>query len=165
MNHRVSLHGLSIDRDLFALVNDQALPQTGIDPDTFWSGFSDLISELTPKNRALLARREELETLINEWHAERRGTPHDPKSYRAFLYDIGYLAPEGPDFSVSTQGVDPEITAIPGPQLPRGGDGNAISGNGMSHGMSDPSDGSGEAVRRYNPALAPLCSGIALRRR
>jgi len=113
----MSLHGLSIDRDLFALINDQALPQTGIDPDAFWSGFSDLISDLTPKNRALLARREELETLINEWHAERRGTPHDPESYRTFLYDIGYLAPEGPDFSVSTQGVDQEITAIPGPQL------------------------------------------------
>ena len=111
------MHGLSIDRDLFALINDQALPHIGIDPDAFWSGFSDLISELTPKNRALLARREELETLINEWHAERRGTPHDPKSYRAFLYDIGYLAPEGPDFSVSTQGIDPEITTIPGPQL------------------------------------------------
>ena len=80
--------------------------------------FSGLISELTPKNRALLARREELETLINEWHAERRGIPHDPKSYRAFLYDIGYLAHlKGLDFSVSTQGIDPEITAIPGPQL------------------------------------------------
>ena len=113
----MSLHGLSIDRDLFALINDQALPQTGIDPDTFWSGFAGLISDLTPTNRALLARREELETLINQWHTERRGTPHDPKSYRTFLYDIGYLAPEGPDFSVSTQGVDQEITAIPGPQL------------------------------------------------
>ncbi|HBP84286.1 MAG TPA: malate synthase G, partial [Gammaproteobacteria bacterium] len=117
MNDRVSLHGLSIDRDLFALINDQALPHIGIAHEAFWSGFSDLISELTPKNRALLARREELETLINEWHAERRGIPHDPKSYRAFLSDIGYLAPEGPDFSVSTQGIDPEITAIPGPQL------------------------------------------------
>ena len=117
MNDRVSLHGLSIDRDLFALINDQALPHIGIAHESFWSGFSDLISELTPKNRALLARREELETLINEWHAERRGIPHDPKSYRAFLSDIGYLAPEGPDFSVSTQGIDPEITAIPGPQL------------------------------------------------
>ena len=90
----MSLHGLSIDRDLFALVNDQALPQTGIDPDAFWSGFSDLISELTPKNRALLARREELETLINEWHAERRGTPHDPKSYRAaFISALRIMGP------------------------------------------------------------------------
>ena len=111
------MHGLSIDSGLFALINDQALPNIGIDPDAFWSGFSGLISELTPKNRALLARREELETLINEWHTERRGTPHDPKSYRAFLYDIGYLAPEGPDFGVSTEGIDPEITTIPGPQL------------------------------------------------
>ena len=117
MNNRISLHGLTVDRDLFALINDQALPQTGIDPDAFWSGFSDLISELTPRNRALLARRKELETLINEWHAERCGTPHDPESYRAFLYDIGYITPEGPDFTVSTQGVDQEITAIPGPQL------------------------------------------------
>ncbi|MAF07282.1 MAG: malate synthase G [Acidiferrobacteraceae bacterium] len=117
MSNRTLLHGLSVDNDLFALINDEALPETGIDADSFWAGFARLIKDLTPKNRALLARREELEAAIDQWHKAHRGSPHDAKAYRAFLSDIGYLAPEGPDFSATTRDVDEEITAIPGPQL------------------------------------------------
>ena len=72
---------------------------------------------MTSKNRALLARREALEAAIDEWHKEHRDKPHDPDAYRAFLSDIDYLVPEGPDFNATTRDVDDEITTIPGPQL------------------------------------------------
>ena len=117
MSYQTPLHGLSVDNDLLVLINDQALPETGIDPDTFWSGFGQIIRDLTSKNRALLERREALEAAIDEWHKKHRDEPHDPDAYRTFLGDIGYLAPEGPDFSATTSDVDDEITTIPGPQL------------------------------------------------
>ena len=117
MSYQTPLHGLSVDNDLLVLINDQALPETGIDPDTFWSGFAQIIRDLTSKNLALLERREALEAAIDEWHKKHRDEPHDPDAYRTFLGDIGYLAPEGPDFSATTSDVDDEITTIPGPQL------------------------------------------------
>ena len=117
MSYRTPLHDLSVDNDLLTLINDQVLPETGIDPDTFWSGFAQIIQDLTSKNRALLARRKALEAAIDEWHKEHFGKPHDPDAYRAFLSDIDYLVPEGPDFNATTRDVDDEITTIPGPQL------------------------------------------------
>ncbi|HJP07228.1 MAG TPA: hypothetical protein QF882_07230, partial [Arenicellales bacterium] len=68
MNGSTTLHGLTIENDLLSLINDEVLPGTGIDAGTFWSGFSGIIEDLTPKNRALLTRRQTLETAINEWH-------------------------------------------------------------------------------------------------
>ena len=117
MNGSTTLHGLTIENDLLSLINDEVLPGTGIDAGTFWSGFSGIIEDLTPKNRALLTRRQTLETAINEWHRARRGRPHDAQAYHAFLFEIGYLTPDGPDLKVTTDNVDDEITAIPGPQL------------------------------------------------
>jgi len=117
VSYRTPLHGLSVDNDLLTLINNQVLPETGIDSDTFWSGFAQVIQDLTPKNRALLAQREALEAAIDEWHTAHRGTPHDSNAYQAFLRDIGYLVPEGPDFHATTRDVDEEITTIPGPQL------------------------------------------------
>ncbi len=72
---------------------------------------------LGPKNRALLARRDELQASIDAWHRARRGAPLDAAAYRAFLTEIGYLVPEGPDFTIDTANVDPELASIPGPQL------------------------------------------------
>ena len=117
MSENTTLHGLTVNSDLLALINGEALPATGIDTDNFWAGFARIIKDLTPKNRALLARREELEAAIDEWHRGNHGKAHDAKAYRAFLTEIGYLVPEGPDFSATTRDVDEEITAIPGPQL------------------------------------------------
>ena len=117
MNGRTTVHGLAVDDRLLSLINQETLPTTGIDPEAFWAGFAAIIKDLTPKNRALLETRESLERAINEWHRSRKGAAHDAKAYRAFLEEIGYLVPEGPNFEATTKDVDDEITAIPGPQL------------------------------------------------
>jgi malate synthase len=117
MNERVSRNGLKVSKQLAAFVEEAALPGTGVSADAFWSGFSDLIHNLGPKNRALLVKREQIQAQIDAWHVAQRGQSHDRVAYLEFLTQIGYLVPEGPDFEIDTQNVDPEISAIPGPQL------------------------------------------------
>ncbi len=102
---------------LARFIEDEALPGTGITAGTFWSGLAGLAGDFAPQNRALLARREELQTKIDAWHIARRGQPHDHAAYKAYLAEIGYLLPEGPAFTIETQNADPEIATIPGPQL------------------------------------------------
>ena len=117
MTDRIEKFGLKVARSLHDMIEQEALPGTGIDSDRFWKGLSEVVHELGPKNRALLAKREELQAKIDAWHRERRGQPHDAAAYTAFLKEIGYLVPQSPDFSVETSDVDPEIASIPGPQL------------------------------------------------
>jgi malate synthase len=117
MTDRIEKSGLKVARPLHDLLEHEVLPLTGVAPDQFWKGFSDLVHGLGPKNRALLARRDELQSSIDAWHRARRGAPLDAAAYRAFLADIGYLVPEGPDFTIDTANVDPELASIPGPQL------------------------------------------------
>ena len=117
MTERVDRHGLNVARELDDFINAEALPGTGVDGDAFWSGFSAIVRNLTPKNRALLAKRDELQSKIDAWHLERRGQRHDPESYKAFLAEIGYLVPEGEDFEITTANVDAEIAHTAGPQL------------------------------------------------
>ncbi|GAA6174971.1 malate synthase G [Sulfitobacter pacificus] len=114
---RIDKQGLQVDTALVSFVEDMALPGTGVAADAFWTGFSALVHDLGPKNRALLEKRSELQRQIDDWHKARQGQPHDADAYAAFLRDIGYLVPEGPDFAIETKGVDPEIAAVPGPQL------------------------------------------------
>ncbi|UWQ02751.1 malate synthase G [Aliiroseovarius crassostreae] len=109
--------GLSVAAELAAFLEDRALPGTGVDAGAFWSGFADLVADLMPKNRALLERRSALQKQLDTWHIAHRGQSHDPMAYRSFLEEIGYLVPEGPDFEIGTENVDPEIALIPGPQL------------------------------------------------
>jgi malate synthase len=117
MTDRTNRAGLQVDGVLARFVEDEALPGTGISPETFWSGFASLLAEFAPVNRDLLARREGLQAEIDAWHIARRGTSHDHAAYKAFLTGIGYLLPEGPDFAIETADVDPEIASVPGPQL------------------------------------------------
>ena len=117
MNGRTRIAGLTVENGLLDLINNEILPGSGIDQAAFWAGFSSIVDDLSEQNRALLATRQQLEQAINNWHLARRGQDHDPAAYRDFLYEIGYLVEEGPDFAVSTGNVDPEITAIAGPQL------------------------------------------------
>ncbi|MCA3440605.1 MAG: malate synthase G [Rhodobacter sp.] len=117
MADRKTLHGLQVDAALASFVEDRALPGTGIAPDAFWAGLSALIHDLGPENRALLARREDLQAKIDAWHIAHRAQPHDHEAYKAFLQEIGYLLPEGPDFQIGTGPADPEIALVPGPQL------------------------------------------------
>lgn len=117
MSNRVEVSGLQVDSRLHAFINDEALQGTGIAPDRFWRGLAALIADMAPRNSALLAKRDELQNRIDSWHIERRGQPFDAHAYKAFLSEIGYLVPEGPDFSIETTNVDPEIADIPGAQL------------------------------------------------
>jgi malate synthase len=117
MAQRVEKQGLKVDRRLVEFVEAQALPGTGVSEAAFWEGFSKLVHDLGPKNRALLAKREDIQAKIDAWHLARRGQAQDMAAYEAFLREIGYLLPEGPDFAITTGGVDPEIATVPGPQL------------------------------------------------
>ena len=117
MTQCIDTHGLQVDSDLYAFITHSAIPGTGVDADSFWAEFSAIVDDLTAENRALLDKRDSLQAQIDAWHRSHRGETHDPAAYRAFLSQIGYLVEEGPDFSVSTVGVDDEITTIAGPQL------------------------------------------------
>ena len=117
MTERVHAGGLQVARELHDFINQEALPGTGVEAEAFWNGFGRLVADLAPKNRALLARRDELQAAIDAWHSERAGTPHDAAAYKAFLSDIGYLLPEGDDFRIGTANVDEEIATLAGPQL------------------------------------------------
>ena len=117
MAARIRIEGLQVDSGLADFLNTRALPGTGVDPASFWKGFAALLTDLAPKNRALLAKREDLQARIDSWHRARRGQIHDPQAYKDFLTEIGYLLPEGGDFQIDTAHVDPEIAEVPGPQL------------------------------------------------
>ncbi|MDP5306609.1 malate synthase G [Paracoccus spongiarum] len=114
---REDRNGLRVDRRLARFIEDEALPGTGIAADRFWAGLAALVHEFGPRNRALLARRDELQAQIDAWHRDHRDRPHDREGYKAFLRDIGYLVPEGGDFAIDTANTDPEIAQVPGPQL------------------------------------------------
>ncbi|MHA3913739.1 malate synthase G [Halovulum sp. GXIMD14793] len=117
MQQRVELNGLQVADKLKSFIEDRALPGTGVAADSFWSALSALISDLAPKNKALLDKRTAIQTQIDDWHKARKGQPHDAAAYEAFLRQIGYLLPEGSDFQIETQNTDPEIALTPGPQL------------------------------------------------
>jgi malate synthase len=117
MADRITVHGLSVAPVLFDFIEKEALPGTGIASDAFWRGFSDLANRLAPRNRALLAVRDRLQSQIDEWHTARRGKAIDKAAYESFLRSIGYLEPEGPDFTITTPEVDPEVALLAGPQL------------------------------------------------
>jgi malate synthase len=111
----IERHGLSIDDRLDDFITGKALPDTGIKPEDFWRGFSELIRDLAPKNRVLLEKRDRLQAKIDAWwktHADA-----SIAAQQEFLTEIGYLLPEGADFKIETAGIDPEIATIAGPQL------------------------------------------------
>ena len=117
MTDRVVVGNLRVARSLYDFINAEALPGTGIDPDSFWAGVDKVVTDLTPRNDALLARRDELAEQIDRYHRQRVIGGIDPAEYKRFLADIGYLLPEPGDFTITTSGVDPEITETAGPQL------------------------------------------------
>ena len=117
MKKRLLRYNLSIERSLVDFIENLALPGTGISEDNFWHGLSSLVEQLTPENRALLIKREELQSKIDSWHKARRNMPHDHEAYKSYLKEIGYLVEEKENFSVKTENVDPEISTIAGPQL------------------------------------------------
>ena len=117
MTNRITHNGLKIDARLIDFIETRALPGSGVSSASFWEGFAAAVAELMPRNRALLEKRETIQRQIDDWHKARKGQPIDMAAYKAFLSEIGYLVPEGPDFQITTTGTDPEIATTPGPQL------------------------------------------------
>ncbi|MGK9167880.1 malate synthase G [Inquilinus limosus] len=117
MTSYVSRHTLKVAPPLADLVEGEIVPGTGVAPDAFWRHLAAIVTDLGPVNRALLEERDRLQKQIDAWHEGRRGQAFDPAEYRAFLTGIGYLREEGPDFTIDTANVDPEIATIAGPQL------------------------------------------------
>ncbi|SHN52548.1 malate synthase G [Erythrobacter sanguineus] len=117
MTEMTTRAGLAIDSRLASFLETQVLAPLGRDAEAFWKGFAALLADFVPRNRALLAKREDLQAQIDAWHTERAGKPHDPAAYKAFLTQIGYLVPEPGAFQIGTQNVDPEIATMAGPQL------------------------------------------------
>ena len=117
MTEHVQVGGLQVAKVLFDFVNNEAIPGTGLDATAFWVGAEQLINELAPQNRALLAKRDDLQAKIDAWHQSRAGQAHDAVAYKVFLEEIGYLLPEVADFQATTQNVDDEIARMAGPQL------------------------------------------------
>jgi malate synthase len=117
MNDRVTVGNLRVAKVLHDFVTNEALPGTGLDPESFWAGVDKVVTDLAPKNQDLLARRDDLQAQIDKWHRQRVIGPFDPAEYQAFLTEIGYLQPEPADFTITTSGVDAEITTTAGPQL------------------------------------------------
>ncbi|HEY3694166.1 malate synthase G [Phenylobacterium sp.] len=116
----VDVHGLKVAQALYDYVGGEAAPGTGVDPDAWWAGFARLLAEFAPRNRALLAERDRLQAAIDAWLAAGRdkGAPSpSPQAQKAFLTELGYLVPEGPDFAIATQNVDAEVAKTAGPQL------------------------------------------------
>ncbi len=117
MNNYVTIGDLKIAPLLHQFVTE-LLPETGpLSAKTLWLGFQDILQDLAPANRALLDKRASLQAAIDQWHRDHPGPDFDQQAYQAFLTDIGYLVPEGPDFQIETTDVDAEISTIAGPQL------------------------------------------------
>ncbi|MFW1676520.1 malate synthase G [Pontibacter sp. JAM-7] len=117
MSQRVTSGGLQVAQALYDFVNNEALPGTGVTSEQFWSGFDAIVHELAPRNRELLTKRDAIQAQVDEWHRARKGQAFDLAAYKSFLTEIGYLLPEGEDFTATTANVDPEMATMAGPQL------------------------------------------------
>ena len=117
MTERVTHSGLQVAKVLNDLLESEIVPGTGVEPAHFWAELAAICDEFVPRNRELLAKRDQLQEQIDTWHQERAGQQINEAEYTAFLKDIGYLVEEGPDFDIETQNVDVEIALMAGPQL------------------------------------------------
>ncbi|HDX5859177.1 malate synthase G [Acinetobacter baumannii] len=114
MTARIQKGKFAIAKELYDFIENEALPGSGLDSETYWKNFEQVVVDLSPKNKALLAKRDELQAKIDEWH---RNNKFELGAYKAFLTEIGYLLPEVEDFQITTENVDEEIALLAGPQL------------------------------------------------
>jgi malate synthase len=120
MTARTAIHHLQVANPLLSFINDQMLPATGVDQDKFWKGFNDIVADLAPKNIALLAERDRIQTAMDQWHSANPGPVLEGKAmkaYRKYLSQIGYLVPEPRNAQATTANVDAELAKLAGPQL------------------------------------------------
>lgn len=116
MTNYIQVGNLQVAQELYDFVNNNALPETAVGQEAFWAGFDQLVHDLAPINKQLLAKRDELQAKINEWHKSNPGTI-DFAAYKSFLQEIGYLEPKVEDYKVTTENVDEAISVQAGPQL------------------------------------------------
>jgi len=114
-NERVCIAGINVDSQLYNFVNEQVIPGIQVDADNFWKSFAQIISDLGPKNKQLLEKRDDLQNQISQWY-QQNGV-QDSEAEKSFLSEIGYIVPKGEDFKVDVKNVDVEIAQIAGPQL------------------------------------------------
>ena len=117
MTDRTTVHGLQVATPLLRFIEDQVLPGTGIDKAVFWKGFDAIVPDLAPRNLALLAERDRLQTELDTWHKANPGPIKDMVAYRGFLEKIGYLVPQPANVQTTTANVDDELAVQAGPQL------------------------------------------------
>lgn len=117
MTNYVEIENLRVAPALAEFLEKEAIAGTNVSVEAFWKGFSAIVHDLAPKNRSLLAKRDEMQAQIDAWYKANRDRAYTQAEYQDFLKEIGYLLPEGEDFKVSTSNVDPEIAELAGPQL------------------------------------------------
>ncbi len=117
MSERVEKSGLQVDAALAGFIETEVLEPQGRNANAFWAGFAALLDRFAPVNRALLGKRDYLQTQLDAWHTRRAGQPIDQAEYQGFLHEIGYLVPEPAPFEIGTQNTDAEIATLAGPQL------------------------------------------------
>ncbi len=115
MTDRTTVHGLQVATPLLRFIDDQVLPGTGIDKAVFWKGFDAIVTDLAPRNIALLAERDRLQTELDTWHKANPGPIKDMVAYRGFLEKIGYLVPQPANVQTTTANVDDELAVQAGP--------------------------------------------------
>ena len=113
----IEIANIKIAKPLYDLVEQEIIPDTGINTNDFWSSFGSIVNDLEPYNRSLLNKRTDIQSNINTWHDNQKSNKFNIEEYKKFLKDIGYLTPDAPDFQISTTNVDEEISSIAGPQL------------------------------------------------
>ncbi|WP_238419720.1 malate synthase G [Gordonia sp. 'Campus'] len=122
MSDRITVNGLQVATVLHDFINHEALPGTGVDADAFWAGAASVIADLAPRNRDLLAVRDDLQAKLDAWHRDHKRADLTPgtadfDAYKSYLTEIGYLVEVPADFQITTSGVDREIADTAGPQL------------------------------------------------
>ena len=117
MTSRTIVHRLEVASNLYHFIEDQVLPGTGVSSDSFWKGFDGIVADLAPKNMALLAERDRIQSEMDAWHQAHPGPIKNMKAYRAFLEKIGYLVPDPGKVKTTTANVDAELAIQAGPQL------------------------------------------------
>lgn len=117
MTNRTLCHQLRVDNELYEFIQNEALVGSGLSPDAFWAGFSQLVHDLAPRNQELLAKRDHLQAQLDSWHQKHPGPIQDMAAYKQFLQDIGYWVPAPGPTTIQTTGIDSAITDQAGPQL------------------------------------------------
>jgi len=114
---RTQVRSLQVATNLYKFIETKVLPDTGVSSDKFWKGFDAIVQDLAPKNIALLAERDRLQTEMDTWHSANPGPIKNMKAYRKFLEKIGYLVPQPDKVKATTKNVDAELALQAGPQL------------------------------------------------